>query len=134
MEKQKVLIVEDAKLIRDRLTSALAHINDQIEIHTAIRLSEAVACYTNVHPHIIILDLSLPDGSGIRFLENVKKETPGTIVIILTNFPFPQVKKKCKLLGADYFFSKENEFDEVINIVESIIHINPAKSELHLEI
>jgi DNA-binding NarL/FixJ family response regulator len=134
MEKQKVLIVEDAKLIRDRLTSALSNLNDLIEIHMATRLSEAVACYENIHPHIIILDLSLPDGSGIRFLENVKKESPGTIVIILTNFPFPQVKKKCKQLGSDYFFSKENEFDEVISVVESITQINPATSDLHLEI
>jgi DNA-binding NarL/FixJ family response regulator len=122
MGKIKVLIIEDAKLIRDRLVLALAKLNDSIEIYLSSKMSEAFVGLIDHHPNIIVLDLSLPDGNGMKILEKVKKDSPNTVVIVLTNFPFPQVRKRCKQLGADYFFSKENEFDEVFNTIGSIVH------------
>ena len=126
MEKLKILVIEDSKLIRERLTLALSSLKENVELYLTTKMSEALICLNTKYPRVIILDLFLPDGNGIKLLEKVKKESAKTVVIVLTNFPYPQVKNKCKKLGADYFYSKENDFDKVINTVESLVLFQKA--------
>ena len=133
MGKIKVLLIEDALLIRERLVSALEKFGETIEISYATKMPEAFVAFIDHKPDIIVLDISIQDGNGIWILEKVKKTNPNIIVIVFTNFPFPQVKKKCLKLGADYFFSKENEFRELISTFELIIHEKKVNTENHVD-
>jgi DNA-binding NarL/FixJ family response regulator len=68
---------------------------------------------------VVILDIQMPDASGIAVLAHIKKESPRTIVIMLTNFPLPPFRKCCPKAGADYFFDKSTEFEKVIEVLRS---------------
>ena len=50
-------------------------------------------------------------------LEYTKQETPETRIIILTNYDYPQYRKKCLEAGADVFMDKLTEFDQVPSLV-----------------
>jgi DNA-binding NarL/FixJ family response regulator len=68
----------------------------------------------------VILDIRMPGGSGIDVLENIKKTNAAPVVIVLTNYPYPQYRKKCMALGAEYFFDKTTEFEKVTEVIENL--------------
>jgi DNA-binding NarL/FixJ family response regulator len=63
----------------------------------------------------------MPSGSGISVLEEVKRRGKSPVVIMLTNYPYPQYRKKCMDAGADYFFDKSNEFHKVTEVLARMI-------------
>lgn len=79
--------------------------------------SEAIAAFQQLRPEVAILDIHMPDGSGIEVLAHIKKKSPQTTVIMLTNYPLPPFRKCCLKAGADYFFDKSTEFEKVIEVL-----------------
>jgi CheY-like chemotaxis protein len=79
---------------------------------------------------VAILDIRMPSGSGLQVLETIKQDTTSPVVIVLTAFPYPQYRTKCRELGADYFFDKATELDQVIEVLQTIRDHNtlPADS------
>jgi DNA-binding NarL/FixJ family response regulator len=67
-------------------------------------------------PDVLILDIHLPGGSGIDLLREAKQNQPNTLVIVLTNHPYPQYREKCIELGADYFFTKSVASSTLIEV------------------
>jgi len=63
----------------------------------------------------------MPSGSGISVLEEVKRRDDSPTVIMLTNYPYPQYRKKCMDAGADYFFDKSSEFHKVTEVLLRMI-------------
>ena len=53
--------------------------------------------------------------------DDIKKINPKIVIIILTIHYFPQYKEKCINAGADYFFSKSDEFKKIIDVIEELI-------------
>ena len=80
--------------------------------------SEAVAAFQQLKPEVAILDIQMPDGCGIDVLAHIKKESPRTTVIMLTNYPLPPLRKRCLETGADYFFDKSTEFENVVEVLK----------------
>ena len=82
---------------------------------------EAIKSIQSLNPDVAILDIRMPGGSGIDVLKYIKKDNPDIIVIMLTNYPYPQYRKKCVERGADYFFDKSTEFEKVIDVLKQLI-------------
>jgi DNA-binding response OmpR family regulator len=101
-----VLIVDDSDLLQDRLKKSLTELNKNIKISLASNCQEAMDLFALHTYDQIILDIDLPDGSGINLLRIFKKTKPETDVIMFTNYPSSEFKKNCLKLGADYFFNK----------------------------
>ena len=66
-----------------------------------------------MHPDVVILDLEMKQESGIRVLEAVKQKFPEIIFIIATNSSNAQYRIRCEALGAEYFFDKSKEFEQI---------------------
>jgi DNA-binding response OmpR family regulator len=111
-----VLIVDDSVLLQDRLKKTLTEVNENICVSLACNYQEALDMFT-LHPYDkIILDISLPDGSGIDLLRIFKKTKPEIDVIMFTNYPLAEFKNNCIHLGADHFFNK-SEMAGLIKII-----------------
>ena len=80
--------------------------------------AEAIAAFRQLRPEVAILDIQMPDGCGLAVLTYIKKESPQTTVIMLTNYPLPLFRKRCLEAGADYFFDKSTEFEKVIEVLQ----------------
>ena len=124
----RVLIVDDSLLLRERLCCRLGSI-EGIEIAgKAGDVPGGIETFRRVNPDVVVLDLLMPGGSGIDVLEAIKRERPATIVVILTNHPLPQLRKRSQQAGAEYFFDKTQEFGKVADVLREVV-----KNRLHLE-
>ena len=111
-----VLIVDDSVLLQDRLKRSLTELYKHINISFANSCQEAMNLFTLHIYDKIILDISLPDGSGIHLLGLFKKSKPETDVIMFTNYTSAEFKWNCLQLGADHFFNK-SEMDGLLKII-----------------
>jgi DNA-binding NarL/FixJ family response regulator len=114
---KKVFIVDDSPIVRERLVSMISELPAVQIIGQAGFAFEAIAAIEELKPDFVVLDISLPGGSGMEVLESIKGKTPAPRVIMLTNFAFEQYRQRCIQLGADYFFDKSNEFEKVMEIL-----------------
>ncbi|GAI28344.1 unnamed protein product, partial [marine sediment metagenome] len=61
-------------------------------------------------------------GNGIKVLEAIKKNLQSPKVIIFTNYPYPQYRKRYMDAGADFFFDKSTEFEKLVDTVKYLVH------------
>lgn len=124
----KILIADDSLVVRDRLVTLLTEALQGIEVvGQAKDATEARNLAEELRPDVAILDIRMPKGSGADVLLDIKKLNPVPKVIILTNYPHPENKKKCIDRGADYFFDKSTEFKKVVSVLKGMLR-GPAKS------
>jgi len=125
----RVLIADDSEVFVQRLVQALGEISGVEIVGRARTGAEALQALRDLDPEVVILDIRMPDGTGIDVLEGMRKEKLATITIVLTNFAFPQYRRKCLQLGARFFFDKSAEFAEVREALSGLIHKPPAPAE-----
>ena len=117
----KVFLVDDSLVIRQRLKRLLAELEEVQVIGEAGEVQQATDAILEQKPDVVLLDIHLFNGNGIDVLRRLKKEKPAPAVIILTNYPYPQYRQKCIEAGADFFFVKSTEFDQVVPALKQLI-------------
>ena len=117
----KVFIVDDSKIVRDRLVILLSDLKKIEVIGQAKSTRQAIVAIRKLKPDVVILDIRMRDGNGIEVLANIKKDKSSPVIIMLTNYPYPQYRKKCLDAGADFFFDKSTEFERVIEVCQDLI-------------
>jgi len=118
----KILIADDSFLIRERLKELLSDIlkiEDFIEAENSV---ETIKLISETIPDIVILDIRMPGGGGLEVLNKINRKRLPIKIIVFTNYPYPQYKKKCFELGADYFFDKATEFEKVKEVICNLIN------------
>src|SRR5204862_7739940 len=78
----KVLIVDDDRFVRMALVEALRVW--QYETCEADTVASAKTAFAHEEPAIVLLDIELPDGSGIDVLNHIKDTAPETVVVMIT--------------------------------------------------
>ena len=113
----RIVLVDDSDIVRERLRAIL----NGVEIVGEARDSlEAIDSIQELKPDVVILDIRLPNGSGIDVLQHIKESNPSTKVIMLTNYPYPQYRRKCLEAGADFFLDKSTEFDRLSEVLSQL--------------
>lgn len=121
MPRLKVFIVDDAMSIRDSLKKLISILSFIDILGEAGSIAETRKKLSSVKPDVTILDLNLPDGSGIELLKEIKAGPNSHTVIMLTNYSAEQYRKKSIENGADYFLDKSTEFEHVKDILDLLI-------------
>ncbi len=125
MDKVKVLIVDDEKDIAYLLSLNLK--KKAYATLVARNLAEAEKIIHTEFPPIILLDNHLPDGLGIEYVSEIKKELPLTKIVMITAYDTPQDRQKALNNGVDVFISKPFKVEEIITIVEELTKTLPEK-------
>jgi len=123
MKKLVTLIVDDSSVIIKRFKEILGDMDNIETVLHAHNYYEGSQMLENVKPHVVLLDINLPDKSGIELLRHIQEQQIDTRVIMITNHATEHYKKVCAGLGADHFFDKSNEFELIPGIISGI-HIN----------
>lgn len=110
----KVFLVEDSPEICERLRNMADGIPCIKLVGSVDNEADAVRDIGVIQPDLVILDLNLAGGSGMGVLRQIKSRGFSGVVMVLTNFAYPQYRKKCLALGADYFLDKSQEI-EILN-------------------
>ena len=117
----RVFIADDSGEIRKRIIAMLSDLAEMIEmIGEAENVQDAINSIHKFEPDVVILDIRMPGGSGIDVLKKIKKKNEVPVIIILTNYPHSQYRKKCMEAGADFFFDKSGDFEEIVKVVSGI--------------
>ena len=120
----RLLIVDDSILIVKRLTSTLYEVLPNTEIICVLKGADALMVMETNMPEIVLLDLQLPDMSGIEVLKKIKKDYPTTAVIVLSNNSVPYNRSTCIKEGAEGFYDKSTEFEKAIDHILNIQYEN----------
>ena len=118
----RVYLVEDSPHVRDLLLDFL-HIPGEVEIvGFADTEDESVAAIIARPVDAVIVDLKLREGSGMAVIEKLRKASLAQQpkIIVFTNHPFPEIKKRAMKLGADYFFDKSADYDSVRTTLQGL--------------
>ena len=116
----KVFIADDSEVVCQRLIDMLVELPGIEIVGQAGDAAEAIKSIQKLHPDAVVLDIRMIGGSGIDVLKGIKKSEPSTVVIMLTNYPYAQYRKKCMDEGADYFFDKSSEFEKVAEVIRQL--------------
>lgn len=115
-----VFIVENSISLRDRLSLILSGLAGVRVVGHAGTAVEAVQKIGETAPDVVILDIRLDEGTGYDVLEKIKVPNQPPVVVVLTNYPYPQYRAKYMQAGADFFFDKSTELDSALDVLKGL--------------
>jgi DNA-binding NtrC family response regulator len=116
--KLRVRIADDEELIRKSLTKLLLAEGYQVDsVATAAEVLESVR---RDPPHVLVLDLRLPDGSGLDLLPRLHSLSPDLKVVVITAFGDLPTAVEAMRRGATDFLKKPYEMEEVLLAMERL--------------
>lgn len=103
----RLLLVDDHEIVRMGLATALGY-NDEFQvIGNAGTMAEAISQALTLKPDVIIMDVRLPDGTGIEACREILSECPQIKVIMLTSYADEEAVIASVIAGASGFVMKE---------------------------
>jgi DNA-binding NarL/FixJ family response regulator len=81
---------------------------------------EALHMIEETRPDLAIIDIRMPEMNGIELLKKVREPGPGPKICILTNYPYKQYRDRCLADGADYFFDKNQDVEELTRVITEL--------------
>jgi DNA-binding NarL/FixJ family response regulator len=115
-----ILIADDFAPVRSSLKRMLESLPSVEQVAEAADGKEAQQLIGILQPNILILDVQMPEKTGIDLLREMGNSLQHTTVIILTNYATPELRSQCLSLGADHVLDKTLEFQHVVEIVQQI--------------
>lgn len=120
METIKIFLVEDHDLVRDGLKALLSSIPDIAIIGEASTGRSLFEKLKIVQPDIIVLDISLPDISGIEITKRLRQEYPQIRVLILSMYTHEDFVTGAIRQGARGYLPKNTSRDELVKAIYAI--------------
>jgi DNA-binding NarL/FixJ family response regulator len=126
----RLLIVDDHAVVRRGTMNIIIDRFPDCEFSEAGTLHEARLVLGDTRFDLVILDISLPDGSGLDFLEFAREHDPGLPVIMLSMHHEIEYAQRCLSMGARGYLSKNSapeELEEAMTaILDGGIYVNPS--------
>jgi len=126
MPAEKVMIVDDERLVRWSLRQKCEEWGFQVieadSGEPALRLAQTET------PDLVLLDVRLPDLTGIEILDQLKKTNEGPAVIMITADPQLDDVKAAIKLGAYDFVGKPIDFDQLHDVMQSALEASPSRN------
>jgi nitrogen-specific signal transduction histidine kinase/DNA-binding response OmpR family regulator len=120
LEKQEVvLVVDDFVQITNIIQEYLNH--HHLQTRSASSVREFRQVMQEVPVALVLLDINLPDGSGVDLISEIKKQSPDTTIIMLSGVTDLQTALKCIRYGADDYLTKPVHFDPFWETVRNVL-------------
>ena len=115
---KRIYIVDDSVKLRKTLCELLSDVDNVQVIGQAGDAGEALDDIRILKPDTVLLDIRLPGKNGIQLLGEIKELQPDITVVIMTNYDYPQYRQQSIRAGADHFFNKTREFENIIEVLK----------------
>jgi two-component system, NarL family, response regulator DevR len=114
-----LLVVDDHWLVRLGLTNLFERLRHFALVAEADTAQGAITAAREHSPDVVIMDVRLPDGSGIEACRQIRSDDPHTRVIMLTSFSDEEAVIAAILAGASGYLLKQSEPERLITAVET---------------
>jgi len=133
----RLLVVDDHEVVRQGLVALLDRRSGFQVVAQAGSVQEAIAQARLHRPDIVVLDVRLPDGSGVEACREIRAELPETRVIMLTSFPDEEAVLSAIVAGASGYLLKQIRARDLVAALEAVGRgeslLDPAVTERVLE-
>lgn len=120
----RVLIVDDEPNMLDVLSDVLS--DDGYDVDVASSGTEAVSKASSGDFHVAILDLKLPDMSGLDILREIRSRTPGTVSIMITAYSSVDTAIQAMKIGAYDYITKPFKIEQLKSAVASAVELGAS--------
>ena len=120
-EPIRVLIVDDHPLLREGITMVLAQEKDMLLVGAASTGREAVSLYATTRPDLVLMDLRLPDMSGIDAMTTIRANSPRAKVVILTTFEGDAEVSRALNAGAAGYLLKSMPRKQIVEALRQVL-------------
>jgi two-component system, NarL family, invasion response regulator UvrY len=127
----RVLVVDDHPAFRRALTSALRMVDDIEVAGEADGGRDAARQAAQVEPDLVIMDLSMPDISGIDAMKEIHRSKPDLPIVFLTAHADPGVEREARQAGASGFLAKGTALADLVLVIHEAAE--PSDDEEDLE-
>ncbi len=110
----RVLLADDHEIVRQGLVALLREEHTLEIIGEAANGREAVNLAAQLHPDVVVMDVSMPLMMGDEATRRIKSQSPQTRVVALSMFEDPQVRERMCQAGADSYVPKTAPADELL--------------------
>jgi two-component system response regulator DevR len=133
----RLLVVDDHEVVRQGLVALLDRREGFEVVAQAGTVAEAVAEAAKFEPDLVIMDVRLPDGSGIEACREIRAARPETRVIMLTSYPDEEAVLSAIIAGASGYLLKQIRGRDLVTALESVGRgeslLDPAVTERVLQ-
>jgi DNA-binding NarL/FixJ family response regulator len=116
----KVLLVDDHEIVRRGIRGLLEGHEDLIVVGEAATAAEAVRRTGFDSPDLVIMDVRLPDGSGVEACRDIRSGFPDVKVLMLTSYADEEALMSAILAGASGYLLKRIDSAELIESVRKV--------------
>jgi DNA-binding NarL/FixJ family response regulator len=114
----RVLVVDDHPTFRRALVSALAQVGDVLVAGEAGGGIEACHEADALDPDIVLMDVHMPDLSGIEAMKQIHERTPDLPVVFLTAHADSGVERAAREAGASGFLPKGSSLEDIVDVLQ----------------
>jgi two-component system, OmpR family, response regulator len=115
-----VLLVEDSKVLAERLSEMLAGISGLDLMAVVDTEAAALGAVEEGKIDVVLLDLHLRQGTGFGVLRGITRQSNRPIVVVLTNYDLAEYRRTATALGAQYFLDKVRDMDQLPDVMDKI--------------
>jgi DNA-binding NarL/FixJ family response regulator len=116
----RLLVVDDHEVVRQGLVSLLERRAGFQVVAQAGTVAEAIEAARRFQPDLIVMDVRLPDGSGIEACREIRSEQPQTRVVILTSYPDEEAVFASIVAGASGYLLKQIRGRDLVGALEAV--------------
>jgi DNA-binding NarL/FixJ family response regulator len=121
MAKIRVFLTDDHTVLRDGLALLIDQQTDMEVVGTAGDGASALAQIDAIQPDIVVMDVSMPDISGIEATKQICLRWPQIQVVALTRHTEPGYMRQLLLAGARAYVLKQASTDELIGAIRAVV-------------
>lgn len=133
----RLLLVDDHEVVRQGLAAVLGRRDTFQVVAEAGTVAEAVELAERFRPDVIVMDVRLPDGSGIEACREIRAEHPEIRVVMLTSYPDEEAVLSAIVAGASGYLLKQIRARDLVAALEAVGRgeslLDPAVTEKVLE-
>jgi DNA-binding NarL/FixJ family response regulator len=133
----RLLVVDDHEVVRQGLVALLARRDRFQVVAEAGTVEEALDATRRYQPDLVVMDVRLPDGSGIEACREIRAEYPTTRVVMLTSYPDEEAVLSAIIAGASGYLLKQIRARDLVAALEAVGRgeslLDPAVTEKVLE-
>ena len=120
-KRRRVAVVDDHVFMRDLIARELSRSEKNYEVIAAVgTAADAVAVSLRLAPDLLVLDINLPDRTGIAAVPDIRRASPSTKILLCTAYPTEDWIGEASSCGADGFVEKTTSWDDFLVAVDRV--------------
>jgi DNA-binding NarL/FixJ family response regulator len=131
------MLVDDHEVVRMGLRTLMEKREDFTVVGEAADVAEAIATARRTEPDVIVMDIRLPDRSGIEACREIRNERPATKVIMLTSYADDEAVYGSIMAGSSGYLLKQTRGQDLADAIERVANgeslLDPAVTNKVLE-